>query len=855
MTTQTGGGGGGSPLSLLQQEYGLIFPASVLNNLTGTSINGYSTNATEGLLCLDEFMAGFWYTWHNPSFFRHLFAGSAFLGTYFILGSLVFARRLYLRQCVLFKVVHRAHGRYIIPSVFDTFTISLLIFALTNISFVILAYRAYYLRDHNAQHAIRLFEILQWIPLFTAGWMACTGSFLTGGALDGPPQLRTRRASHSISKRKEFMQKLATRLRLPTIVNCITLGVPFIMAAAIVPCAILSQRAHMHGYNLYRHFHSDIIQPLVEQAPLNLGQDIPAMVLLQAAQVREAAIRDARFMSAAFYVWTGGAAVVLAMYLPCGGILLWLIWKQVRRQKEVVISGIGTYKGQGTTLRKNITGAPPTLHRWCVNCGRKMMAARHVPCECGFSVGIASAADVNSRWMDEGDYERHRNQDIVDEDNVDLARMAAAFKGRVVKQQGTPLLRYFYLRRCRINFTLIYLSITCTTFTVLVAAGIFGAHLVPSMSLGPAHYTRLYLIACLLSNWSLLVFGSLATAAIWLRHFDPANDPEYYERAGETGYAPSTGLSLLGLGRAPRPIQRLFSGFRNDQGSADGGLEKSPSTAALTVPYRFTSSSLSLNRLQKSGKKLKRLSGLRIGTPSKFKHVMQEPPQAGDEDEDGDEEKGREVHFQMISPDGSPLPGGMDSTTSVVAAPTAAETAPPVSPQSVVPWSLRRSPSALSMGTAGGNQKDDSVSPTPSGTLNPPRTPVRYATPFGPIEGTPSYSEPFSDSNSTDASSSHRSPSNPSPAQIADLQLQQGRSSGSQPGWNDRFTALRRSAIMTSRPGTSESAIPRLSSSSSQPHLRAQAHQQFSDLRQQPNWSPHHWRTPSFSSGVNQGQQ
>ncbi|CAD6891840.1 unnamed protein product [Tilletia controversa] len=877
MAMQNGGGGGGSPLSLLQQQYGTIFPAAVLRNLTGTMSDGQIANVTQGLLELNEYVAGYWYTWHHPSFYHQLFTVAAFLGTYFFLGATVFGRRVYNGQVVFFKIAHRPHGRYIVPSVFDCFTASLLVFVLTNVSWVICTYLAYHQRDSRAQNVIRLFEILQWIPLFTAGWMACTGSFLTGGALDGPPQLGTRRATHQGSSRRQFLQDLAIRIRLPTIVNCITLGVPFLMTAGILPWAILSQRAHMYGFGLYKQFHAELIQPLVQQSPLTLDPDMPAVILQRASEVRDAAIRDVRFMSAAFYGWTGGASVVLAVYLPCGGILLYLIWKQVRRQKEVVRSGVGTFKQQGNIMRKNITGVPPTLHRWCVNCGQKMMAARLAPCECGFSVGVASAMDIGSPSADYGDLERNGNTDGVGKDNADLVRMAAAFKGRLVKEQGTPLLRYFYLRRCLLNFTFLYLAIVATTFMVMLAAGIFGYHLVPSMSHGPDHFTKLYVISALLSNWSLLIFGSLATAAIWLRHFDPANDPSYYARAGMTGYAPSTGLSLLGLKTVPKPFQRYFPGLPYDESSTIGdGREKSRSTVQLMTPALTNPYSQSPSKLQRSGRRLKKLGSLGIRS-DKFKHVLQEPPEADENWDEGQEETRREVQFGLVNMNDSPLTAA-DSNTSMAAAPTRPKTPCLTSPTSAVHWTLRRSASAVSMGTSANTGSpakahDAVLTPSPStGALDPSKTPVRYATPFGPIEVTPSYTEPLPESMSADTLSSARPSPFPSPefsarqglglavalaAGAAGLQQQQQQQQSKPlPGWNDRFTALRRSAV-SSRPGTSESAAatPHLSSSSSQPQLQSQSQQQqqTSEARHQRTWSPSHWRSSSFSSGAHQG--
>ncbi|KAK0524100.1 hypothetical protein OC835_006036 [Tilletia horrida] len=894
----------------LLQEYASIFPVTVLNNLTGVAApDGAAANATQGLLELDEYLAGFWYTWHRPSFFRHLFAGVACLSMYFVLAATVFARRMYLRQCILFKVAHRAHGRYVIPSVFDTFTISVVLFALTNIAYVATAYRAYHLRDNHAQQVIRLFEILQWTPLFFAGWFASVGSFYTApGALDGPPQLRSR-ANQRRSSSKEWRQTLSARLRIPLLINIVTLGMPLVMTASVIPCAITSQRAHLHGFALYQRFHADVILPLLSSgssssgAPLlSLEAGLPTSIMQRAAEVRNAALHEAYYLAASFYAWTGGAAMVLAFYLPCGGILLVLIWRQVRRQREVVRSGIGTYKQQGGTMRKDLTETPATLHRWCINCGQKMAANAH--CECGFVVG--SAVEASSRSQDSADFTRERN-DAVEEDNADLVRMAAAFKGRVVKQQGTPLLRYFYLRRCLLNLAFLYLSIVATAFSVLVAAGIFGAHVRPSMALGPAHFTRLYVISGLLSNWSLLVFGSLATAAIWLRHFDPANDPSYYARAGETGWAPSTALAMLGMRQLPKPLQRWLPALHQGE-----PLPTSPSTTHIMRSTTKLPQSPSMassiggggagrKRRRSTPTKVRRFSGLFVAT-SKFKHVMQDPPAMMDDDDDEREEKRREVQFEMMRTDPSPVSamGTEDSPTGFVSSSTT------TSPQSVVPWaSLRRSPSALSMGTAkesgtasNPNLNTYSTCPTPPPPLpstqhitTPPsaasanagshpgqtRAPVRYATPFGPIEGPPvssTYLEPSSSRVGTPTTGVNpalngfrRSPSlsksiksatggdassigarqglglsmvgsSPPPAGVG----VGGDAATGSPGptgsvaaaWNERFTALRRSTMLlssSSRPGTSDSLAPstHLLHSSSLHNLRAQALRHASD--------------------------
>ncbi|KAL9935062.1 hypothetical protein V8E36_006138 [Tilletia maclaganii] len=793
------------PAQDLLQRYQSIIPASILRNLTGiasSSPAGPAPNATLGLLDLDEHIAGHFFIWLGDGFFRHLFAGAAVLGVYFVLGATVLARRISLRQCELFKVVHRAHGRYIVPNVFDTFTLNVLLFCLMDICYVIVAFRAYHMRDLNAQHCIRLFEIMQWIPMYAAGWFASVGSFYTApGALDGPPQLRSRpnpsnRTSITGGSRKEMLQRLSARLRLPFFLNMAILGMPLVIMATIIPFAVVTQKTHAEGLTLYLRFHAELIQPLLaaQTPPLSLNSTLAGTILDQAMTVRESAIHDAELLSSAFYVWTGAASMVLAFYMPAGGVLLLLIRKQVRRQRDIVRSGIGTYKQQGGTMRKDVTEIPARLHRWCINCGAKLRASHLGPCECGFVVG-RTVNLVQSRSGDDVEAVDGQRDEAAAElaaDHAILARMAAAFKGRVVKQQGTPLLRYFYLRRCLLNLTLLYLSIVATAWSVLIAGGIYGAHVLPAMELGPTGMSRLYLITALLSNWAVLVFGSLSTAAIWMRHFDPANDPSYYARAGETGWAPSTLLVVLGIRQLPKPFRRWFHSQEQDQPKGEGEDDEMkdedlPSTTHImrpagggaaikvaTMPRSF-SQTQSHGSVHRAARSVRRFSAALV-TPHKFKHVMQEPPTEGEGDSDaGDHYRRRrdapmEMAARYASPHHTFGDCDVDAPPTDAASTMANQSSQPALAQttvSSVSWGgLRRSASALSMGTAADRPGSPTIPsaassrPPTSGTgtgttglfgqsssnhasgsasastpgIGLSRTPVRFATPFGPIE-------------------------------------------------------------------------------------------------------------------------
>ncbi|KAL9939044.1 hypothetical protein V8E36_001857 [Tilletia maclaganii] len=752
------------PAQDLLQRYQSIIPASILRNLTviaSSSPAGPAPNATLGLLDLDEHIAGHFFIWLGDGFFRHLFAGAAVLG-----GPTVLARRISLRQCDLFKVVHRAHGRYIVPNVFDTFTLNVLLFCLmdiwsvsasilfllldrpcthtrlsssfTNNRYVIVAFRAYHMRDLNAQHCIRLFEIMQWIPMYAAGWFASVGSFYTApGARDGPPQLRSRpnpsnRTSITGGSRKEMLQRLSARLRLPFFLNMATLGMPLVIMATIIPFAVVTQKAHAEGLTLY----------------LTLA----GTILDQAMTVRESAIQDAELLSSAFYVWTGAASMVLAFYMPAGGVLLLLIRKQVRRQRDIVRSGIGTYKQQGGTMRKDVTEIPARLHRWCINCGAKLRASHRGPCERDFVVG-RTVDLVQSRSGDDVEAVDGQRDDAATElaaDHAILARMAAAFKGRVVKQQGTPLLRYFYLRRCLLNLTLLYLSIVATAWGVLIAGGIYGAHVLPAMELGPTGMSRLYLITALLSNWAVLVFGSLSTAAIWMRHFDPANDPSYYARAGETGWAPSTLLVVLGIRQLPKPFRRWFpSQDQQSHQQAEGEDdemkdEDSPSTTHIMRPAgggaikvaimpRSFSQTQSHGSVHRAARSMRRFSAALV-TPHKFKHVMQEPPTEGEGDSDAGEHydrRRRDAPMEMVARYASPHHtfGDVDAAPTDVASTTANQSSqqPALTQTTVssVSWGLRRSASALSMGTAADRPDSPTIPPAHIGHGRGDDGPVR----------------------------------------------------------------------------------------------------------------------------------
>lgn len=94
---------------------------------------------------------------------------------------------------------------------------------------------------------------------------------------------------------------------------------------------------------------------------------------------------------------------------------------------------------------------------------------------------------------------------------------------RKPSSHSSPTSRYRYIRRCFVNLTILYIGITLGATVFLVIAARLAAKLYQSVLTGPQGLTDIVYQSHIPTAWGAVVFGSATIGSIFVRHFDPAS--------------------------------------------------------------------------------------------------------------------------------------------------------------------------------------------------------------------------------------------------------------------------------------------------------------------------------------------
>lgn len=94
---------------------------------------------------------------------------------------------------------------------------------------------------------------------------------------------------------------------------------------------------------------------------------------------------------------------------------------------------------------------------------------------------------------------------------------------RKPSNHSSPTSRYRYIRRCFVNLTVLYVGIVFGALVFLTIAARLAAHLYEAVLSGPQSLTNIVYQSHVPTAWASVVFGTATISSIFLRHFDPAS--------------------------------------------------------------------------------------------------------------------------------------------------------------------------------------------------------------------------------------------------------------------------------------------------------------------------------------------
>lgn len=177
---------------------------------------------------------------------------------------------------------------------------------------------------------VRLFQAfrsLVWIPLFCGAFLTGWGSLYTA-----PDTLDKPTASHRRTSAKG-------RLPWPLIVNLTCWGLPLVLIVSLLPPVCLSSVKMTNAFNAYKVWDSRF-QSLIEATVANTLVNETAVndMRAQAYAIFTDWSRSYYYIDVGYVLWSFWAILFLVFYVPAGGVLVFLLYRQVNRQRAILES-------------------------------------------------------------------------------------------------------------------------------------------------------------------------------------------------------------------------------------------------------------------------------------------------------------------------------------------------------------------------------------------------------------------------------------------------------------------------------------------------------------------------------------
>ena len=504
------------------------FPSSITDSMLSPS--GASS---EAISQLDAYIRAFFIFDMPKNFYIQLAVAGSWICFLFIIGNSCVLHRIYKGQFWFFKLQRRSEGIYVVPNALNSFMVFVGFFAILWLAFLVIYYEACWRQNPDVQYHIGVFNLIVWWPLYTGAFLAGWGSFYTApGALEKGP----------LSKSK--LGKLALR---PLVINIFCLGTPIVVLASLLSPIIHFQRNYNKAFDGYRSLHADLVAA-VAASPDQVVPLAAAQVYLQrASDVWQMQTHAVWHGSIGFGLWSIWAGLLLIFYIPAGGYLCYLLWRQLKAQgallKEIQVQKeeIGQIDKEkeeekpssllfqplniqtllqhdANQVQVDETVSMPVVHR---------ATEADTLTSCG-SPGIpfTVVTKVETRIEDQKE-----SQDSGPE--FFFPPISSETKRRTVKRyttKGSPQSRYNYLRRCFINLSVLYIGVVLGISLYMGVAAALARSYYDSFLHSPSDCRQLVYNAIIVTTWGAVVLGTLTIFAILARFTDPANQSHQEEK-------------------------------------------------------------------------------------------------------------------------------------------------------------------------------------------------------------------------------------------------------------------------------------------------------------------------------------
>lgn len=612
------------------------FPASIVSGLSSTDATAQRAAIAE----LRSYINRLFFLNFESYFFVSNIATAGIIALLVVIGIPVVLHRLFHGRLHPFRLERRAQGSYLVPNAINCF---LLLEGVYGILTIALNFVEWQLFSNHHQSFISIWQAsrsLIWIPLYMGAFLTGWGSFYTApGALDKPTAAASR---------------LSGRGRMPwsVIVNLACWGVPVALIISLLPPVCLSSVKMVDTYHAYqdwdRRFEALLegtaVGALVDQAAVNDFRS-------QAYAIFTGWTRSYYYVDIAYVLWGFWALLFLVFYVPAGGVLVYLLYRQVTRQKAILLSyqrklevqlaheekqtQVTVLSGEQAILGKPQNGwsAPNATTRIGAplediyedrgasddsrGTGRSDVKSGHD------AIGLESAL----RQEPPASYQVHGARtpgagqvtSLAEEAQIPsppvtpvsprppsafrkLMRLDTAAssnrwgqistrspKRKRISITGGPMSRYKYLRRCLVNLLILY-------FGIISAACFFGAITIYLAAVeyehalrGPDAITKPIAIAQVTVVWVSSVFGALTIGSIIFRNFDNP-EPEASQNSGEGGAA---GGIRRRFGKNTSKTQVTGSGGAGEQEAVAVGNEKTRTLPAVPESVDLEASMMS----------------------------------------------------------------------------------------------------------------------------------------------------------------------------------------------------------------------------------------------------------------------
>ncbi|CDS00784.1 uncharacterized protein SPSC_02230 [Sporisorium scitamineum] len=299
------------------------FPASIVSGLSSTNPGVQRAAIAE----LRAYVKRLFFLDFATYFYTNSLVTAGIICLLVVIGLPVAGHRLYHKRLNPIRVEKRAQGSYLVPNAINCFLLLEGFYGILTVAFNFVTWQLFHNHRGGFVKIFQAARCLIWIPLYIGALLTGWGSFYTApGALDKPTAAR-----HKTSAKGHLPWSL--------IVNLSCWGVPVALIISLLPPVCLSSLKMHNTYKDWQQWDnrfqallsSTLAGALVDQAAVNDFRS-------QAYTIFTNWTQSYYYIDIGYVLWGFWALLFLVFYVPAGGVLVYLLYRQVVRQRGILLS-------------------------------------------------------------------------------------------------------------------------------------------------------------------------------------------------------------------------------------------------------------------------------------------------------------------------------------------------------------------------------------------------------------------------------------------------------------------------------------------------------------------------------------